>query len=219
MYYDKSQDRDPAGHDRRAPRRRQGRHDQGRLPARLVPRVRLLGRLRRQAHGRQRQVRRRHHRVSPMPTSTSRTSRRPAPSGTRSTTTWPTDFKSGKIDLIVDGPWASGGYKDALSDNLAVAPMPAGPQGPVAAADRRRRLVHQPQRQGPRSSRSTSRSRWSSAENEQVFVDVAGHIPADTTITDHRSDHPEASPRRSRPASRARRSRSSTTSGATSTTP
>ena len=38
------------------------------------------------------------------------------------------DFKSGKIDLIVDGPWASGGYKEALGDNLAVAPMPAGPR-------------------------------------------------------------------------------------------
>ena len=40
------------------------------------------------------------------------------------------DFKAGKIDLIVDGPWASGGYKDALKDNLAVAPMPSGPKGP-----------------------------------------------------------------------------------------
>jgi len=31
------------------------------------------------------------------------------------------DFKAGKISLIVDGPWASGGYKDALKANLAVA--------------------------------------------------------------------------------------------------
>lgn len=92
------------------------------------------------------------------------------------------DFKAGKIDLIVDGPWASGGYKEALGDSLAVAPMPAGPKGPSKpltgvdgwyintnakdaqlAVDFALEMVK--------------------AENEQVFVDTAGHIPADKTIT------------------------------------
>jgi len=91
------------------------------------------------------------------------------------------DFKAGKITYIVDGPWASGGYKDALKDNLAVVPMPAGPKGP--------------------SQPLTGVDGWYintnakdaalavnfalemvKTENEQVFVDVAGHIPADKTI-------------------------------------
>jgi arabinogalactan oligomer / maltooligosaccharide transport system substrate-binding protein len=92
------------------------------------------------------------------------------------------DFKSGKIDLIVDGPWASGGYKEALGDNLAVAPMPAGPKGPsqpLTGVD------------GWYVNTNTADPDLAVAfalemikpENEQVFVDTAGHIPADTTIT------------------------------------
>jgi maltose-binding protein MalE len=54
------------------------------------------------------------------------------------------------------------------------------------------------------------------AENEQVFVDTAGHIPADKTIPI--ADPIASSARRSRPLP-GRRSRSSTTSGPTSTTP
>jgi len=92
-----------------------------------------------------------------------------------------TDFKSGKIDLIVDGPWASGGYKEALGDNLAVAPMPEGPEGPskpltgvdgwyinVNAADPELAVNFALEMIKP--------------ENEQVFVDTAGHIPADTSF-------------------------------------
>ncbi|HEX2755247.1 MAG TPA: extracellular solute-binding protein [Candidatus Limnocylindrales bacterium] len=91
------------------------------------------------------------------------------------------DFKSGKIDLIVDGPWASGGYKDALKDNLAVAPMPAGPKGPSAPLT------------GVDGWYINTNAKDSAlavnfalemvkTENEQVFVDTAGHIPADKTI-------------------------------------
>jgi len=91
------------------------------------------------------------------------------------------DFKSGKINLIVDGPWASGGYKDALKDNLAVAPMPAGAKGPsqpLTGVD------------GWYINTNSKDSQLAinfalemvKTENEQVFVDVAGHIPADKTI-------------------------------------
>src|SRR6185369_12054061 len=91
------------------------------------------------------------------------------------------DFKAGKIDYIVDGPWASGGYKDALKDNLAVAPMPAGPKGPsqpLTGVD------------GWYINTNSKNAQLAvdfalemvKAENEQVFVDTAGHIPADTTI-------------------------------------
>ena len=66
-------------------------------------------------------------------------------------------FKAGDIDLIVDGPWATGGYKTAVP-TLGVAPMPAGPSGPAQPLDRRRRLVHQPAT--PRTSSSRSTSPW-----------------------------------------------------------
>jgi arabinogalactan oligomer/maltooligosaccharide transport system substrate-binding protein len=39
-------------------------------------------------------------------------------------------FKAGDVDIIVDGPWAAGGYVASVA-NLGVAPMPAGPVGPA----------------------------------------------------------------------------------------
>ncbi len=92
-----------------------------------------------------------------------------------------TDFKTGKIDLIVDGPWASGGYKDALKDNLAVAPMPAGPKGaagPLTGVDG---WYINSNAKNPQLATDFALE-MVKAENEQVFVDTAGHIPADTTI-------------------------------------
>ncbi len=37
------------------------------------------------------------------------------------------DFKTGKLDAIIEGPWFSGDAKKAFPDDIAVAPMPAGP--------------------------------------------------------------------------------------------
>jgi arabinogalactan oligomer/maltooligosaccharide transport system substrate-binding protein len=39
-------------------------------------------------------------------------------------------FNAGELDIIVDGPWAAGGYAANVT-NLGVAPMPAGPGGPA----------------------------------------------------------------------------------------
>ncbi len=91
------------------------------------------------------------------------------------------DFKSGKINLIVDGPWASGGYKDALKDNLAVAPMPSGPKGaskPLTGVDGW--YINTNAKDA--SLAVNFALEMVKAENEQVFVDRAGHIPADKTI-------------------------------------
>jgi arabinogalactan oligomer/maltooligosaccharide transport system substrate-binding protein len=93
-----------------------------------------------------------------------------------------TDFKAGKIDLIVDGPWASGGYKEALKDNLAVAPMPAGPKGPAAPLTGVDGWYINTNAKDPQLAVNFALE-MVKAENEQVFVDKAGHIPADTTIT------------------------------------
>ena len=92
------------------------------------------------------------------------------------------DFKSGKIDLIVDGPWASGGYKDALKDNLAVAPMPTGPKGPSKPLTGVDGWYINSKSKSPDLAVAFALE-MVKTENEQVFVDRAGHIPADTTIT------------------------------------
>ena len=91
------------------------------------------------------------------------------------------DFKSGKIDLIVDGPWASGGYKDALKDNLAVAPMPAGPKGPSQPLTGVDGWYINANAKDPQLAVNFALE-MVKPENEQVFVDTAGHIPADKTI-------------------------------------
>ena len=92
------------------------------------------------------------------------------------------DFKAGKIDLIVDGPWASGGYKEALKDNLAVAPMPAGPKGPSKPLTGVDGWYINTNAKDAQLAVNFALE-MVKAENEQVFVDTAGHIPADTTIT------------------------------------
>jgi arabinogalactan oligomer/maltooligosaccharide transport system substrate-binding protein len=91
------------------------------------------------------------------------------------------DFKAGKIDLIVDGPWASGGYKEALGDNLAVAPMPAGPKGPSQPLTGVDGWYINTNAADPDLAVNFALE-MIKAENEQVFVDSAGHIPADKTI-------------------------------------
>ena len=91
------------------------------------------------------------------------------------------DFKAGKIDLIVDGPWASGGYKDALKANLAVAPMPAGPKGPSQPLTGVDGWYINTNAKDATLAVNFALEMVKTA-NEQVFVDVAGHIPADKTI-------------------------------------
>jgi arabinogalactan oligomer/maltooligosaccharide transport system substrate-binding protein len=93
-------------------------------------------------------------------------------------------FKSGDLNLIVDGPWATGGYK-AEVPGVGSAPMPAGPSGPaqpLAGVD------------GWYINPSTANLdlavnfalAMTDVDAEQVFVDEAGHIPANTdnTVTD-----------------------------------
>lgn len=90
-------------------------------------------------------------------------------------------FKAGDINLIVDGPWATGGYKKAVP-GLASAAMPAGPVGPaqpLAGVD------------GWYINPSTAdidlavdfALAMTDVENEQIFVDKAGHIPANSANT------------------------------------
>jgi arabinogalactan oligomer/maltooligosaccharide transport system substrate-binding protein len=94
-------------------------------------------------------------------------------------------FKQGQLNYIVDGPWASGGYKEALGDKLAVGPLPNGPDGrpsqPLTGTDGW--FIN------PNSTNQELAFKVGylmSTEYAQQWVDKAGHIPAykDATVTD-----------------------------------
>ena len=86
------------------------------------------------------------------------------------------------LDLIFNGPWALGGYKRRLGATSASRrSRPA--RSADAAADRRRRLVHQRQQPEHR-----PRGRLALAMHRQRrvaagLVDIGGPLPANTTVT------------------------------------
>ncbi|MFP5341861.1 MAG: extracellular solute-binding protein [Candidatus Limnocylindria bacterium] len=90
-------------------------------------------------------------------------------------------FKAGDIDLIVDGPWATGGYKEAVP-TLGVAPMPAGPAGPSQPLTGVDGWYINPSTADLQLAVDFALA-MTTVEAQQVFVDVAGHIPANTSIT------------------------------------
>ena len=183
----------------------------------VVPLVRVGRRVRRQAHGRHRQVRRRHGRRR------RRLQVLPGPQGRRrqvlqGRTTSSTDFKSGKINVIVDGPWQRLTSRTPSRTTLAVAPMPRRNRAPRTRSTGADGWYINANSREPRP-RDGARPRDVVQGRASRSCRHAGHIPADTTRHDHRPDRPEFADAVRRPASRARRRRSSTTSGPTSTTP
>ena len=93
-------------------------------------------------------------------------------------------FKQGQINVLVDGPWASGGYKETLGDKLAVAALPAGPSGPSQPMTGVDGWFINPNSENQEL--AVAVALLISTEYEQQFVDDAGHIPAleSATITD-----------------------------------
>jgi arabinogalactan oligomer/maltooligosaccharide transport system substrate-binding protein len=91
-----------------------------------------------------------------------------------------TDFLAGKIAGFIDGPWQTGDLSKALGSKLAVAPGPSGPGGafqPMAAPDGF--YINA-------SSQNTDLATnfaLAMLGQEQTFMDKAGHIPANTTLT------------------------------------
>ena len=92
------------------------------------------------------------------------------------------DFKTGKLDAIIEGPWFTGDAKAAAPDDLAVAAIPQGPEGPaqpmtgvdgwyINAASANVELA------------TAFAIYLTNAANQQIYVDVAGHIPADSRIS------------------------------------
>jgi arabinogalactan oligomer/maltooligosaccharide transport system substrate-binding protein len=93
-------------------------------------------------------------------------------------------FKAGDINLIVDGPWATGGYKESVP-GVASAPIPAGPSGPAQPFSGVDGWYINPASANVDLAVNFALA-MTDETSEQVFVDQAGHIPANTanTITD-----------------------------------
>ncbi|HLE78998.1 MAG TPA: extracellular solute-binding protein [Candidatus Limnocylindrales bacterium] len=90
-------------------------------------------------------------------------------------------FLSGKIDIMLNGNWTLGDYK-AARPALAVGPVPAGPGGPartmtgvdgwyINAASKNVDLA------------IAVAKELVSAAAQRTYVDIAGHVPANTSIT------------------------------------
>lgn len=90
-------------------------------------------------------------------------------------------FKAGDVDLIIDGPWASGGYKTSVPA-LGVAPMPAGPSGPAQPLTGVDGWYINPSTADVQLAVDFALA-MTTVDAQQIFVDKAGHIPANTSIT------------------------------------
>ncbi len=90
-------------------------------------------------------------------------------------------YKAGDIDYIIDGPWASGGYKEAVP-TTAIAPIPAGPVGPAQPLTGVDGWYINPNTPDLQLAVDFALAMTTQA-SQQVMVDVAGHIPANKNIT------------------------------------
>jgi arabinogalactan oligomer/maltooligosaccharide transport system substrate-binding protein len=90
-------------------------------------------------------------------------------------------YKAGEIDYIVDGPWASGGYKQSVP-TTAVAPMPAGPDGPAQPLTGVDGWYINPNAPDLQLAVDFAKAMTTEA-SQQIMVDVGGHIPANSNIT------------------------------------
>jgi arabinogalactan oligomer/maltooligosaccharide transport system substrate-binding protein len=90
-------------------------------------------------------------------------------------------YKAGEIDYIVDGPWASGGYKEAVP-TTAVAPMPSGPAGPAQPLTGVDGWYINPNTPDLQLAVDFAKA-MTTQDSQQIMVDVGGHIPANANIT------------------------------------
>lgn len=92
-------------------------------------------------------------------------------------------FKTGKLDAIIEGPWFSGDAKTAYGDKLGVAPGPAGPDGsafqPMTGVDGWYINAASPNIALAKEVATI----LTNQDAQQIYVDVAGHVPANKNIT------------------------------------
>jgi arabinogalactan oligomer/maltooligosaccharide transport system substrate-binding protein len=95
-----------------------------------------------------------------------------------------TQFQTGEINAIIDGPWQTADFRTALADNLAVTTIPAGPSGPANPFTGTDGWYINPNLDATQAKLAVDVALALSAPAaEQVFVDDAGHVPANPVVT------------------------------------
>ncbi len=94
-----------------------------------------------------------------------------------------TQFQTGEINAIIDGPWQTADFRTALADNLAVAPIPAGPAGAANPFTGTDGWYINPNLDATQAKLAVDVALALSAPAaEQIFVDEAGHVPANPAV-------------------------------------
>lgn len=90
-------------------------------------------------------------------------------------------FTEGKVAAITNGNWAMGDYKKALGDNLAVAPLPAGPAGPASPLLGVDGFYFNPNSANQEAALEVALYLTGKAA-QTMMMNEAGHVPANTTV-------------------------------------
>jgi len=91
------------------------------------------------------------------------------------------DFKSGKLDAVVEGPWQTADFQKALGDKLGLAMMPAGPKGPSTPLTGTDGWYVNTNTKNAQQAVNFALY-MTSPKIETIFTNEAGHIPANKTI-------------------------------------
>lgn len=92
-------------------------------------------------------------------------------------------FQTGDINAIIDGPWQTADFRTALGENLAVAPIPAGPAGPANPFTGTDGWYINPNLDPDQAKLAVDVAlALTTPESMQVMTADAGHVPADPEV-------------------------------------
>lgn len=95
-----------------------------------------------------------------------------------------TAFQTGEINAVIDGPWQTADFRTALGENLAVAPIPAGPSGAANPFTGTDGWYINPNLDADQAQLAVDLAlALTSPESQQIMVDGAGHVPVDPDVT------------------------------------
>ena len=95
-----------------------------------------------------------------------------------------TDFKTGAINAIIDGPWTTADFRTALGDKLAVTVIPAGPAGPANPFTGTDGWYINPNLEADQAQLAVDVALAMSAPaSEELFFSDSGLVPANPAVT------------------------------------
>jgi arabinogalactan oligomer/maltooligosaccharide transport system substrate-binding protein len=95
-----------------------------------------------------------------------------------------TAFQTGEINAIIDGPWQTADFRTNLGDKLAVAPIPKGPSAAANPFTGTDGWYINPNLDPEQAQLAVNVAlALTSPEAMQTFVDDAGHVPANPTVS------------------------------------